>query len=98
KRRHLRQGSLLALEADSHGSHCLLVLLIQLGQAGLTGDVRLAVESPAVFQGAVEHGVSVCVELHAKWLIEIELATVILTGLERRLNSPDEPEVRRLPF
>src|SRR5208337_5039177 len=70
----------------------------QLGQAGLTGDVLLAVESTAVFQSAVEHSVSVCVELRAKWGIEVAVANLILEGLELRLDVADEAEVRRLPF
>ena len=63
ERGHLRQGPLLAAERDGHRADDLLILLLELGQLGLAGDVRLAKQGAAVLQGAVEDEVAVARQL-----------------------------------
>ena len=78
ERRHLRGRPLLALELDGHRADDLLVLLFQLGQRGLAGDVGLAVEGPAVLLGAVEDAVAVAREAGAVGRVEVLLADRVL--------------------
>ena len=65
KRRHLGQRAFLAAKRDRHGADDLLILLLQLGELRLAGDVGLAKQAAAVFQRAIENGVAVSRQLRS---------------------------------
>ena len=93
ERGHLGERSLLPLEVHRHGPHHLLVLLLELGQAGLAGDVGFPEQGPAVLQGAVEDGVAVGGQLAAERGIQVAIAHVVLNRLELGLDVADEAQV-----
>src|SRR5262249_34574423 len=83
---HLGQGAFLTSECNRHRAHDLLVLLFELRELGLAGDVGLSEQCAAVRERAVEHRIAGLGQLGTCRRIEIAATDVVLDRLEFRLD------------
>jgi hypothetical protein len=95
ERGHLSGSPLLILKDHRHRADDLLILLLKLGQLGLSRDVRLAIKRPAVLPRAVEDVIARFREPRAMRRVEIAVPEVVQDRLELRLDIANERQVSR---
>ena len=96
KRSHLGQGALLVAIRDCHGPNGLLILLLELGQLGLAGNVCLAKQIAAVGERTIKDEIAALRQLRTIRRVEVALANRVLDRLQFRFDVPHEFQIGRL--